>query len=51
MDKSIVQPIIKDLKKTHTPKASEPPKKPACSGELDQDAGGGYNPDGTYPQT
>jgi hypothetical protein len=55
--KSIVQPIIDDLKRkptTHFPAENEvaPPNpgepQPA---ELDQDAGGGYNPDGTYPQT
>ena len=55
--KSIIQPIIDDLKRkptTHFPAENEvaPPNpcgpKPA---ELDQDAGGGYNPDGTHPQT
>jgi len=55
--KSIIQPIIDDLKRKPTtrfpsedevapPNPSEP--QPA---ELDQDPGGGYNPDGTYPQT
>ncbi len=55
--KSIMQPIMDDLKRkpiTHFPTENEvaPPNpcapKPA---ELDQDAGGGYNPDGTFPQT
>ncbi|MGD0295682.1 MAG: hypothetical protein ABSE86_01115 [Bryobacteraceae bacterium] len=52
--KKIVKPMIDELNnKTQKPKASatppeEGPLKPA---ELDQDAGGGYNPDGTDPQT
>jgi hypothetical protein len=56
---SIIQPIIDDLK-GHTP--PELPKEdlvapprgplhPPQPAELDQDPGGGYNPDGTYPQT
>ncbi len=53
MAKKVVKPIIDDLKKNHppapVPDPDTPPKlQPA---ELDQDAGGGYNPDGTYPQT
>jgi hypothetical protein len=45
---------LKDEPHTHFPGENEvaPPEpcepKPA---ELDQDPGGGYNPDGTYPQT
>jgi hypothetical protein len=52
MKKSIVQPIIDDLKKANEPKAPTPlPQAPPKPAELDQDAGGGYNPDHTYPQT
>jgi hypothetical protein len=51
MKESIIQPIIDDLKKVHEPKAPAPPKAPPKPAELDQDAGGGYNPDHTYPQT
>jgi hypothetical protein len=56
-DKNIVQPMIDEMKELQKPKNSEVklpdsqligPEQPA---ELDQDAGGGYNPDGTYPQT
>ncbi|MGB6943127.1 MAG: hypothetical protein WBE37_12070 [Bryobacteraceae bacterium] len=57
--KSIIQPIMDDLKghtSTELPKEDEvaPPRgplHPPQPAELDQDAGGGYNPDGTYPQT
>ncbi len=62
--KSILQPIMDDLKghsSTELPKEDEvaPPRgplhppqpTPPQPAELDQDAGGGYNPDGTYPQT
>jgi hypothetical protein len=56
---SIIQPIIDDLKGATS---TEPPKEdlvapprgplhPPQPAELDQDPGGGYNPDGTYPQT
>jgi len=56
---SIIQPIIDDLKgKNPTVQPTEdevaPPRgplHPPQPAELDQDAGGGYNPDGTYPQT
>jgi hypothetical protein len=49
---SITKPIIDELKRKppqppQTPTVSERPLEPA---ELDQDAGGGYNPDGTDPQ-
>jgi hypothetical protein len=55
----IVQPIIDDLKgktTTQLPQADEtaPPRGPIHPPEparLDQDAGGGYNPNDTYPQT
>jgi hypothetical protein len=58
---SIIEPIIDDLKgqtKTHYPSDDElgapnpsGPGHPPQPADLDQDAGGGYNPDGTYPQT
>jgi len=35
-------------KPANSPKPPKPPPKPA---ELDQDPGGGYNPDHTFPQT
>ena len=58
---SIVEPLIADLKKeTATIYSSEDelgapnppgPGHPPQPAELDQDAGSGYNPDGTDPQT
>jgi hypothetical protein len=58
-DASILKPIMDDLKgTTHFPKEDEVgapdpagPGNPPQPAELDQDPGGGYNPDGTYPQT
>jgi len=58
-DASILKPIMDDLKgTTQLPTADEvaPPRGPLHPpqpqpAELDQDPGGGYNPDGTYPQT
>jgi len=53
----IVQPMIDELKGTTVfPKEDEtaPPRgplHPPQPAELDQDPGGGYNPDGTDPQT
>jgi len=49
----IVQPMIDEMREQQEPKkdegvVSEEPEQPA---ELDQDSGGGYNLDGTYPQT
>jgi hypothetical protein len=55
--KSIVQPMIEELKGTTKPPMDDetaPPRgplHPPQPAELDQDSGGGYNPDGTYPQT
>ncbi len=52
--KKIVKPIVDDLKKLHKARPCPPPvteQLPAQPAELDQDGGGGYNPDGTYPQT
>lgn len=53
--KSPVKPIIDELTGQPRPPGSVPggaPKPPAPQpAELDQDAGGGYNPDHTYPQT
>lgn len=51
--KKTVQPIIDEVTEMQKPKepgtkAPAPPPEPA---ELDQDPGGGYNPDHTYPQT
>jgi hypothetical protein len=48
----VTKPIIDDLKRKpvdppNAPKFVEDPPKPS---ELDQDAGGGYNPDHTIPQ-
>ena len=55
--KSVIQPIIDDLKRKPTTRlpsedevAPPNPSQPQPA-ELDQDPGGGYNPDGTYPQT
>ncbi len=48
MKKQIVKPFIDELEAQRTKPLPEPQPQPA---ELDQDAGGGYNPDGTYPQT
>ena len=56
---SIIQPIMDDLKgQTRLPAEDEVgapdpsgPGHPPQPAELDQDPGGGYNPDGTYPQT
>jgi hypothetical protein len=50
--KKIVKPMVDEMKVPKKPKEDgtppgEGPLKPA---ELDQDAGGGYNPDGTDPQ-
>jgi hypothetical protein len=58
-NKSIIQPIMDDLKgQTILPAEDEVgapdpagPGDPPQPAELDQDPGGGYNPDGTYPQT
>jgi len=55
-DKGIVQPMIDELLPRHRPSDIEPPSPsgpghPPQPAELDQDAGGGYNPDGTFPQT
>jgi hypothetical protein len=54
---TIVQPMVDELKQAH--KTSIPdeipppvgPNHPPQAAELDQDPGGGYNPDGTFPQT
>jgi hypothetical protein len=55
---SIIQPIIDDLKgkakpELPIPDEEAPPRGPLHSpqpAELDQDPGGGYNPDGTISQ-
>jgi hypothetical protein len=57
----IVQPMIDELRQ-HPKDAPaplgapprgpvHPPQPEEQPAELDQDAGGGYNPDGTFPQT
>jgi hypothetical protein len=54
---SILKPLMEGLTgTTQLPTADEvaPPRgplHPPQPAELDQDPGGGYNPDGTYPQT
>jgi hypothetical protein len=56
---SVIQPIIDDLKGTtitNPPQEDEaaPPRGPVHPpqpAELDQDSGGGYNSNRTYPQT
>jgi hypothetical protein len=56
---SIIQPIIDDLKGITRPQLptddeQAPPRgplHPPQPAELDQDSGGGYDPDGTVPQT
>ena len=53
---SVIDPIIDDLKRkpnTRFPAENEVAPPNPCQpqpAELDQDSGGGYNPDGTYPQ-
>ncbi len=52
----IVQPMIDELRfPKDAPETSKAPPRgpvhPPQPAEEDQDAGGGYNPDGTYPQT
>ena len=51
--KKSVQDMIDEVIKPEGPKdAGKTPPKPAPKpAELDQDPGGGYNPDHTYPQT
>jgi len=49
MHKTIAKPIIDEVaKKVPPPQTVQVPTKPA---ELDQDAGGRYNSNRTYPQT
>ncbi len=58
MKQKTVQPLIDEMQKSQQPKKSvsttpKPPPKapPPTPAELDQDPGGGYNPDHTVPQT
>jgi hypothetical protein len=51
MKKEIIRPIIEALKEIHQPRAAADPERPMQPAELDQDAGGGYNSDHTYPQS
>jgi hypothetical protein len=54
---SILKPLLDGLKgTTQSPTADEVaplrgPLHPPQPAELDQDAGGGFNPDGTFPQS
>ncbi len=54
---SILKPLLEGLTGTTQPPTEDevaPPRgplHPPQPAELDQDPGGGYNPDGTYPQT
>ena len=50
----IVQPMIDEIKEQQKPKVPtvQPPQEgPLAPAELDQDPGGGYNPNHTYPQS
>ena len=51
--KKNVKRLIDEATKKQKPKddANAPPKPPPKPAELDQDSGGGYNPDHSYPQT
>lgn len=57
--KKIVQPMIDELNELRKPdelrkpneSATPPQEGPLEPSELDQDPGGSYNPDGTFPQT
>ena len=53
MRKPITQPIVDELGGSKQPKkqANIPPQDPPKPAELDQDPGGGFNNDHTYPQT
>jgi hypothetical protein len=50
--KKIIQPMIDELNEVRKPSesATSPQEGPLAPSELDQDPGGGYNPDGTFPQ-
>lgn len=53
-DKPIVQPMIDEIKERQKPKEpiAQPPKDgPLAPAELDQDSGGGYNSNHTFPQS
>ena len=57
MKQKIVQPLVDEMTKSQQPKKSVntppklAPKETPAPAELDQDPGGGYNPDHTVPQT
>jgi hypothetical protein len=57
MNQKTIQPLIDEVTKSQQPKESvstppkPPPQVPPQPAELDQDPGGGYNPDHTVPQT
>jgi hypothetical protein len=50
--KPMIDKLSKKTSKTIQPdeSATVPKRGPLAPAELDQDAGSGYNPDGTYPQ-
>lgn len=53
-EEPIVQPLIDEIKERQKPKepTAQPPKEgPLKPSELDQDAGGGYNANHTFPQS
>lgn len=53
-EKPIVQPMIDEIKERQKPKepdAKPPQEGPLKPAELDQDPGGGYNADHTFPQS
>lgn len=52
-ENNIVQPLIDEMKEQKKPKPGAKPvpfQAPPKSAELDQDPGGGFNPDHTVPQ-
>jgi len=57
MKQKTVQPLIDEITISQQPKESvstppkSPPQAPPQPAELDQDPGGGYNPDHTIPQS
>ena len=57
MKQKTVQPLIDEITISQQPKEilstppKSPPQAPPQPAELDQDPGGGYNPDHTIPQS
>jgi len=53
-EKNIVQPMIDEMKELQKPKPGVQPapfQAPPKAAELDQDPGGGFNPDHSVPQS